>query len=159
MKAIADITDYREAASILSQEFDTLNIPVNIYGGRLATDADGWRHFAWQVEYINPTTKKAVLLDWKAGAGHVTRTKWDKQLNRPGTPTPPKPSEVLARVCQEYIDACQPFESWAGDFGYDSDSRAAERIYFTCQGHKRQLDTLGLTAAQVRRFAELSALL
>jgi len=159
MKAIADITDYREAASILSQEFAALNIPVKIHGGHLATDADGWKHFAWQVEYTNPTSKKSALLDWKAGTGHVTRIKWDKQLNRPGTPTPPKPAEVLAAVCREYLDAREPFEDWASNFGYDSDSRKAERIYFACQGHKRQLDTLGLTYAQVRRFAELSALL
>lgn len=159
MKAIADITDYHEAADILSQEFAELNIPVKIHGGHLATGDDGWKHFAWQVEYTNPTSKKSILLDWKAGTGHVTQTRFDKIYRLPGKPTPPKPAEVLAAVCREYLDAREPFEEWAANFGYDSDSRAAERIYFTCQGHKRNLDTLGLTFAQVRRFAELSALL
>lgn len=156
MKATFDPTS---PASILSQEFESLNIPVKIHGGHLATDTDGWRHFAWQVEYTNPATKKAILLDWKAGTGHVTQTRFDKLHRLPGKPTPPNPAEVLARVCQEYIDAREPFEEWASNLGYDADSRTAERIYFACQGHKRQLDTLGLTSAQVRRFADLSALL
>ncbi len=44
------------------------------------------------------------------------------------------PAEVLAGLCRDGQDASgQSFESWAGDYGYDTDSRKAEDVYRACQ--------------------------
>lgn len=43
------------------------------------------------------------------------------------------PAEVLARVCADAKSAEQPFEYWAGDFGYDTDSIKALTTYHVCQ--------------------------
>lgn len=48
----------------------------------------------------------------------------------------PNPMEVLARICEEATTATEStFEQWAGDFGYDLDSRQAESVYRDCQKH------------------------
>lgn len=67
------------------------------------------------------------------------------------------PAEVLAGVCRDAQDATdRSFADWASDYGYDTDSRKAERIYLACQeeGHKaRKL----IDAATAARLAELAA--
>lgn len=43
-------------------------------------------------------------------------------------------AEVLGFAAREGRDACsQSFESWANEYGYDTDSRRAEEIYRACQ--------------------------
>lgn len=43
----------------------------------------------------------------------------------------PEPWAVLAAVCRDSLDAHgQSFEDWAANYGYDSDSRKAETIYW-----------------------------
>lgn len=55
------------------------------------------------------------------------------------------PAEVLGRVCSDANSANQPFESWCGDFGYDSDSISALETYRLCQSQglraRRLIDT------------------
>jgi len=47
-----------------------------------------------------------------------------------------QPAEVLATVCGDALEAIEStFEDWAGNFGYDSDSRKAEAIYNTCRNY------------------------
>ncbi len=44
------------------------------------------------------------------------------------------PAEVLANCCRDGQDATgQSFESWASEYGYDTDSRKAESVYRACQ--------------------------
>ena len=44
------------------------------------------------------------------------------------------PAEVLASLCRDGLDASgQSFESWASEYGYDTDSRKAEEMYRNCQ--------------------------
>jgi len=53
----------------------------------------------------------------------------------------PTAEDVLDAIASDSagIENARSFEDWAGDYGYDSDSRKAERIYVVCQ---RQADKL-----------------
>lgn len=44
------------------------------------------------------------------------------------------PAEVLANACRDGFDAStQSFEDWAGNYGFDTDSRKAHETYLDCQ--------------------------
>lgn len=46
---------------------------------------------------------------------------------------PPHPAEVLYCICSDYaVMDYSSFEDWANSYGYDTDSRKAERIYREC---------------------------
>lgn len=53
----------------------------------------------------------------------------------------PKPEDMLSALVSDGAPAfdAQSFEDWAGDFGYDLDSRAAEAIYNACVDTGRKL--------------------
>lgn len=72
------------------------------------------------------------------------------------TPLGPCPAEVLAAVCGDALEAIETtFADWAGNFGYDSDSRKAEAIYNTCRDYLP--DVMNLMGREgVERMAELS---
>lgn len=69
------------------------------------------------------------------------------------------PAEVLASCCRDGLDASrQSFESWASEYGYDTDSRKAEEIYRACQKSGdgvRKL--LSHARGAVEKLAELSS--
>jgi hypothetical protein len=44
-------------------------------------------------------------------------------------PEPPTAAEVLDSLASDASGADQNFEDWCADFGYDTDSRKAERTY------------------------------
>ena len=67
----------------------------------------------------------------------------------------PNPAEVLANVCAEGLDADESFESWAANFGYDTDSRKAEETYRACQEAGRKARRI-LEAGVYAKMAELS---
>lgn len=68
-------------------------------------------------------------------------------------------AEVLASCCRDGLDASgQSFEEWAGNYGYDTDSRKAEDIYRACQRASdgvRKL--LSHVPGAVNKLAELSS--
>ena len=66
-------------------------------------------------------------------------------------PTLPEALECLASDCAA-ID--QPFEDWAGDYGYDVDSRKAEKMYRTIQDQANALRKL-FGAAVYADFLEI----
>ena len=71
-------------------------------------------------------------------------------------PTPPEVGEVLYCLAADSqgIENSRSFEEWAGEYGYDTDSRSAEATYRTCQGLAANLAAfLGESA-----FAELLTL-
>lgn len=50
-----------------------------------------------------------------------------------GTPVkPPKTADVVHRLLMDASGTDYGFEAWAAEFGYDDDSRKAERIYQSC---------------------------
>lgn len=56
----------------------------------------------------------------------------------------PTPADVLSCLCSDVntVENSRSFEEWAGDLGYEPDSRRAERIFKTCEA----------LAPKVRRF-------
>lgn len=65
------------------------------------------------------------------------------------------PAEVLANACRDGQSAETDFETWAGEFGYDTDSRAAEATYFACQRAGKQARNL-LDRETYAKFADLA---
>jgi hypothetical protein len=66
------------------------------------------------------------------------------------------PAEVLARCCADGQEASgSSFEDWAGNFGYDTDSRKAEAVYLACQeaGTKARKLVDGNTFAKLAELA------
>ena len=53
---------------------------------------------------------------------------------------PPKIETILECQRSEYVDDDVDFEEWASDFGYNSDSRSAERTFKACQKGSRKLE-------------------
>lgn len=51
----------------------------------------------------------------------------------------PDCADVLACVASDASSADQPFESWASDLGYDTDSREAERTWKACREARAKL--------------------
>lgn len=156
MKPIPEIQDHNEAASILADEFKALKWnATNVTGGILATDESGWKHYAWQVNFC-PPQKGIISLPYKCGTGHVTKTKAAWQAPRP---IPPKPCEVLACYCRDWMDSDCAFDSWCDSLGYDSDSRKVFAIYEECRAIGPKLKAMGLNLEQIARFADLSSML
>lgn len=56
----------------------------------------------------------------------------------------PEISEVLNCLASEAagVENARSFEEWCGEYGYDTDSRHAERIYKTCQEQADDLKSL-----------------
>lgn len=156
MKTLEEITDYTEAAAILDAEFSALNWQTVTHGGHLATDPDGWKHYAFSVGF-HPTGKNPVFFDWKNGLAHVLKARDGKTVLGPKKPNP---AEVLGRVCADYQSAAQEsFPDWCSNLGFNEDSRKAYRIYEDCQAIGPKLRALGLTSAQIQRFAALADML
>lgn len=156
MKPIEEIADHKEAAQIIADEFAALNWHgTDVTGGHLTTDGDNWTHYAWAVHFA-PPGKPTVSLNYKCGTGHVTKT---KSRFIPPRPIPPKPAEVLACYCRDFEDSDCAFDEWAGNYGYDTDSRKALATYESCRAAGPKLRALGLTREQIARFAALSSLL
>lgn len=67
----------------------------------------------------------------------------------------PAPWEVLTGVCRDGQALYQTFEDWAADYGYDSDSREAERVYNgCCEAGRKALRLVG--RENMDKFAELA---
>ena len=59
---------------------------------------------------------------------------------------PPKCDDVLANLCMDAsgYDNARTFEEWAGEYGYDTDSRKAEAMYrLVAEGAKALRQLLG----------------
>ena len=53
---------------------------------------------------------------------------------------PPKAADVFYAICRDYeARDYQSFEDWANAYGYDTDSRRAERTYNACLGIAQQM--------------------
>lgn len=69
----------------------------------------------------------------------------------------PKPHEVFACLCRDGLDAHnQSFENWALDFGYDSDSIKAKKVYDHCIDIYHKMAAL-IGRDLIVKFAELHA--
>ena len=58
---------------------------------------------------------------------------------RPTYTAPPTQASVLHALIWDADSSEQPFRDWCSDFGFDTDSRKAERMYFDCQDTAEKL--------------------
>lgn len=143
MKTIDETPDYEIAAAQLRDFYAGLGIGSRISPEGLRADSDGWCCFAFEVHFWNPENASLFCrIDWRQGTG-ITDD--------------PDPAEVLASAAQDYADARGlTFEDWAGNLGYDTDSRKAEKTYDACMAMGDKLTTLGLTDEQIDTLAEFA---
>lgn len=95
---------------------------------------EAWRAAA--VEWECETGQKADLRRWeRAGARKVSEA-----LLGTGAPILPDRRDVFYSLAMDASVIDHPnFESWAGDYGYDEDSRKAEAVYRQCLEHALSL--------------------
>jgi hypothetical protein len=98
-----------------------------IEGPNYTRDDQDWEHNAYIVRLKR--------------AGRVLTTDWMQGL---GIAHDPQPEDVLASLMLDAsaYENARDFSDFAADFGYDEDSRKAERIYAAC----------GVTARKLRQF-------
>jgi hypothetical protein len=149
MNTLENTPDHKLAAIELQAAFKKTGISVEIRGGYLDKDLEGWEHYAFNILFKNG--QKQASFDWKQGTGHVIKNNYGTIM-----PKNPNPGEVLARICAESLDCKESFEEWADAFGYDADSRKAESIYQACKRHEEKLARLGLDSETVQNLADLS---
>ena len=68
--------------------------------------------------------------------------------------TPPKLAEVLSSLLLDSTAFGQTFEDWANDYGYDTDSREAERTYNACRDAGAAMAKL-FTGQEIETLREL----
>jgi hypothetical protein len=107
----------------------------------------GHEHFLWRVTLLYKG--RSFKTDFKCGVAHVYPPKSprgghkrdctsDHALSKeskcgPGKPKPPDAPDVLSCLCSDATSADRvTFEDWCSDFGYDTDSRKAEKTYLAC---------------------------
>jgi hypothetical protein len=84
-------------------------------------DDEGWEHDAYRVTLRRPGARPWVRIGYRMGTGHA---------NRGG----PEVAEVLnALILDGWTARQESFEDWCGEYGYDTDSRRAERMYRACR--------------------------
>lgn len=100
----------------------------------------------WSAAFKDSKTHSAVVFDYYTGTG----------LQEDGKPVPPCAADVLYCLLNDRSAVGQTFEQWAGNYGYDTDSRAAERIYNACIVNANKLDAI-FSGGQQEELAELLA--
>lgn len=142
MKTQTEVPDYVLAKQEIEAYFATLGLLSRNSSGTPSTDASGWKHNAWRFTFepAQKPSKVSIALPFKTGTG-IKET--------------PKACEVLASAARDALSVCVPFEEWADEFGYDSDSRKAEAIYKECVSLYLELGKL-LTKTQMGKLAVLS---
>ncbi|MEN6623994.1 MAG: hypothetical protein ABFD50_20915 [Smithella sp.] len=55
----------------------------------------------------------------------------------------PKPEDVLNALASDSsgVENARSFEDWASEYGYDTDSRKAEKIYKVCEKQAKKLNS------------------
>jgi len=97
-----------------------------------------WEHFEWDVTLLY--NKRSYKTTYRMGIGHATQIKAGERGYNPRKPayenvrpTPPTAADVLSSLCSDATSADRTtFEDWCSEFGYDTDSRWAERCYNLC---------------------------
>jgi len=147
--------------SILSGTGVVFNV---VYKGE-RTDALGGKHLmdAWVCTFTRD--KRSITFDYFTGLGCRKAPAWNGPGPAPriGTllhaqwvaqakPQAPSPADVLYCVLSD-AEACgQSFESWCGNFGYDTDSRKGFATYEACQRNGDKLRGF-FTSEELARFA------
>lgn len=135
------IADYLTAASI--------DYTAALMG---ETTRDEWACDEWRVTFTKraqPGGKPAEIeTRFYTGTGHRKTTKGRKSTDPHGRfssdatrPVTPTAANVLHSLLMDAQGAEQPFDYWAADYGYDTDSIKALNIYNACCEIRRQVNT------------------
>lgn len=92
-----------------------------------AGDDERWDHNSWEITLT--FQGRTMTLKFHTGLGIV------------GEPTIGDVLSSLSLDSSSVIDG-QSFEDWCGDFGYDTDSRKAERTFNACKAQAEELEEL-----------------
>lgn len=94
------------------------------------TDHDGWTHDAWSCRFTHAGTGRTMRVSYRTGTGHRARRRFEQDP----IPVAPDAADVMAAYLDDgYGTTDRGFEDWCADYGYDTDSRAAESTYRACQ--------------------------
>lgn len=96
---------------------------------------DGWQADHWECRITDAGhNKPAMVIPFSCGTG--------RRVN--GVAQPPTLADVLGCLASDSasVENSQSFDDWCADFGYDTDSRKAERTYNACKGQAAALRTL-----------------
>lgn len=95
-----------------------LGVTVEITKDRgIQRDAQGWEHHAY-------------LLTVTFGSGASIVTPWSQGLGIESSPTE-EPATILDSLVQDCTD--EDFDTWADEYGYDTDSRKAYATWEACR--------------------------
>lgn len=88
-----------------------------------------WNDSAFHWKVVLKRGRKKMQLYWSAGSG---------------VPDAPKAPEILDNLASDAssFENARNFEDWAGEYGYDTDSRKAEKIYRTVGEQAKKLKEL-----------------
>lgn len=138
---------------------ESFNLSCRIFpAGVKAMNDDGNPMCAWVVTFTNTTTNRSESFDYFTGygCGPLPTDKWLNEMKniRPGTKDrlidktimpriahewaekmkwAPDPIEILWAIARDGDANQESFDDWAANFGYDADSRKAEKIYNACR--------------------------
>lgn len=81
-------------------------------------DGTRWEHYAYELELRNGELGTTMTLSWRQGIG-ITEDPDER------------PEQILDCIIGDAwgYEQADGFESWAGEYGYDCDSRKAEATY------------------------------
>lgn len=117
-----------------------------------ADKRDGWDCDAWRVRFYR--AGKFIATDFYTGTGHRKPLKrapkapnnkrsaaYDNWAHQWVKPVAPVAVGVLYSLLSDAQGAEQPFDYWAADYGYDTDSIKALNTYNACCEIRRQVNT------------------
>lgn len=113
-----------------------------------AVDDRKWPHFAWNAEL--EFKGRRLPVEFKMGIAHCKPLSEARRRSAFRRITgsnewmfceavPPSVADVVANMAGSMTSLLEPFEVWACDFGYDTDSREAEKTYHACQKEAQSL--------------------
>jgi hypothetical protein len=119
------MTNYDERPT-MTDRVRELNISLRVTSALgMQRDDDGWYHYPYRVT-LSRKGHGSMRLTWRQGTAHTN------------DPNVVEVLDCLASDAAGFVNA-QGFEDWCSEYGYDSDSRKAEKIY---RAVERQTDSL-----------------
>jgi hypothetical protein len=105
---------------------------VYIGEGKDGFDGKPWTHDKWTCVFSR--NGQSVSFDYSTGTGHRTKVRFSEwNYENEVRPTVPGMADVLNCLIMDADAVGMSFADWCDNFGYDTDSRKAERTYFACQ--------------------------
>lgn len=106
------------------------------------TSGDSGRNFEAFEFFTGLGLRSPLAKPW--GGGNMPRpgTLMREEMEKARKPKAPHAADVLYSLLMDGSALDQSFDEWCADFGYDTDSRKAERIFDACRDNARKLRRL-----------------